>query len=119
RRPAGPGAGMTSRSSGDAVHQRRRRAAGRGQTMKDTLMWEVRAAEGHREELAAWVEEHALSSVAATAGFQGAEVYLGGQDRVVVIAHWSGEAGRFPDPPEEFLARPVAQWPFQFHRKFG
>lgn len=72
--------------------------------MADTLMWEVRAAPGRRDALASWVVEHVPGP---------AEVYLGGQDRVVVIARG---ASRLPEPPAELLARPVAQWPFTHHR---
>ncbi|MDQ0379557.1 hypothetical protein [Amycolatopsis thermophila] len=72
--------------------------------MADTLMWEVRAAPGRRDELLAWVE----SAIPGPA-----EVYLGGPDRVVVIARG---VSRLPEPPPELLARPVAQWPFTFHR---
>lgn len=87
--------------------------------MSDTLMWEVRAVEGRRDELAAWVDQRALPALAEMPGFRDADVYLGGQDRVVVIAHFSGEAGRLPEPPAELLARPVAQWPFQHRRRFS
>ncbi|WP_031465857.1 hypothetical protein [Sciscionella sediminilitoris] len=81
--------------------------------MNDTLMWEVRASEGNRDALLAWVRDTGLPAVTASPGFLDARIYLGGQDRVVVIAHWSGEPVRLPDPPQEWLARPIAQWPFQ------
>ncbi|ROS42502.1 hypothetical protein [Amycolatopsis thermoflava] len=72
--------------------------------MADTLMWEARAVPGGRDALARWVVEHVAGP---------ADVYLGGQDRVVVIARG---AGRLPEPPADLVARPVAQWPFTFHR---
>jgi hypothetical protein len=83
--------------------------------MNDTLMWEARAEPGRRDDLLRWIEETALPRLAATAGFQDATVYLGGQERVVVIAHYADEAGRLPDPPDGLVARPAAQWPFQRH----
>ncbi|MEV4597073.1 hypothetical protein AB0K15_06680 [Amycolatopsis sp. NPDC049253] len=83
--------------------------------MSDTLMWEVRAAPGRQQDLLAWVEATAVPELTATEHFAGADVYLGGQDRVVVIARWTAVPPRLPDPPEELLARPVAQWPFQHH----
>ncbi|HWD03823.1 MAG TPA: hypothetical protein VG674_15380 [Amycolatopsis sp.] len=86
--------------------------------MSDTLMWEVRAAPGKQQELLAWVETTAVPALTATDGLAAADVYLGGQDRVVVIARW-GDAtpARLPDPPEDLLARPTSQWPFRHHRR--
>ncbi len=68
-------------------------------------MWEVRAVPGRREELLRWVE---------AAVTREADIYLGGEDRIVVIARG---AERLPDPPEELLARPVHQWPFRHYRR--
>jgi hypothetical protein len=72
--------------------------------MSDTLMWEVRAAPGRRDELLAWVDDTIRRD---------ADIYLGGQDRIVVIARG---VEKLPEPPEQLLARPVHQWPFQHHR---
>lgn len=68
-------------------------------------MWEVRAVPGRRDDLLRWVE--------ATVQRE-ADIYLGGQDRIVVIARG---VAKLPDPPEELVARPVHQWPFQHHRR--
>ncbi|MFI5607739.1 hypothetical protein [Amycolatopsis sp. NPDC051903] len=88
--------------------------------MSDTLMWEVRAAPGRQQDLLAWVEATAVPALAATPDLAAADVYLGGQDRVVVIARWSATTPpRLPDPPEDLLARPVAQWPFQHHNRIA
>lgn len=86
-------------------------------TSNDTLMWEARAVEGGQHALLDWVERTGLPAITGGERFLDADVYLGGQDRVVVIAHWHEQAGRLPDPPSELLARPVAQWPFSRHRR--
>lgn len=72
--------------------------------MSDTLMWEVRAAPGRRAELLRWVDETVDRD---------ADIYLGGEERIVVIARG---LEKLPDPPPELLHRPVHQWPFQHHR---
>ncbi|WP_055589523.1 hypothetical protein [Peterkaempfera griseoplana] len=89
----------------------------------DTLMWEVRAEPGRRQELLAWVEERALPELVGRLGFLRADIYCGGQDRVVVVARFdtvharvSHAPVRLPDPPSDVLTRPVHQWPFRFHR---
>lgn len=68
-------------------------------------MWEVRATAGRREELLRWVE--------ATLD-RDADIYLGGEERIVVIVRG---VAKLPEPPAELLARPVHQWPFQHHRR--
>jgi hypothetical protein len=66
-----------------------------------TLMWEAKAGPERAAELLAWVLEHADPA---------AEVYRGGDGRVVVI----DKAGLgLPEPPAELLARPVHVWPFE------
>jgi antibiotic biosynthesis monooxygenase (ABM) superfamily enzyme len=84
----------------------------------DTLMWEVRAEPGRQQELLAWVEERAVPELVRSPGFLAADIYLGGQDRVVAIARFdAGHApARLPDPPTDVLARSAHQWPFRFHR---
>jgi hypothetical protein len=71
--------------------------------VKDTLMWEVRAAPGRREELLRWVEDTV---------HRDAEIYLGGEERIVVIARG---VEKLPDPPEKLLARTVHEWPFEHY----
>ncbi|GAB2975678.1 hypothetical protein LWP59_31950 [Amycolatopsis acidiphila] len=71
--------------------------------MSDTLMWEVRATPGRREELLRWVEDTLDRD---------ADIYLGGEERIVVIARG---VEKLPEPPAELLARPVHQWPFEHH----
>jgi hypothetical protein len=66
-----------------------------------TLMWEARAAPGRGDELLAWALEHADAD---------ADVYRGGDERVVVI----DATGRgLPDAPPELVARPPHVWPFE------
>jgi hypothetical protein len=79
-------------------------------TTPDTLMWEVRAAPGRREELVAWVQNVALPEVLALPGPVAADVYAG-EDHVVVIVH-STVAPTLPAPPPRLAARPPEQWPF-------
>ncbi|TNC24659.1 hypothetical protein FG385_17340 [Amycolatopsis alkalitolerans] len=67
-------------------------------------MWEVRATPGRRDELLRWVE---------SAVDRDADIYLGGEERIVVIVRG---AERLPEPPEDLLARPVHQWPFRHYR---
>ncbi|MEU6265428.1 hypothetical protein [Saccharopolyspora shandongensis] len=81
----------------------------------DTLMWEARTQPGRRDELLAWVEQTAVLALLAEPGCLDASTYLGGEDRVVVIAHTTGTMPRLPDPPDELLLRAVHQWPFRKH----
>jgi hypothetical protein len=66
-----------------------------------TLMWEAKAAPGRGAELLAWAVEHADPA---------AEVYRGGDDRVVVI---DGTGRGMPEAPAELLARSPHVWPFE------
>jgi hypothetical protein len=80
--------------------------------MSDTLMWEARARTGKQDDLLRWVEETALPALDGCH----TDVYLGGQDRVVVIARSPVGPPRLPDPPDDLLERPAHQWPFRHHR---
>lgn len=86
--------------------------------LNDTLMWEVHTDAGRREEVLAWVEDRATPELAGGPGFQSADIYLGGQDRVVVVARY--DAGHAPaqllEVPTDVLTSSVHQWPFRFHR---
>lgn len=62
-----------------------------------TLMWEAKGS----PELLAWALEHAPA---------GADVYRGGDGRVVVI---DPTGAGLPDAPAELLDRPVHVWPFE------
>ena len=62
-----------------------------------TLMWEAKGA----PELLAWALDNAPT---------GADVYRGGDGRVVVI---DPTGAGLPEPPVELLARPVHVWPFE------
>lgn len=76
-------------------------------------MWEVRAAAGQVEELLAWVRGHGVPTLT---GADRVEVYrsdAGGEQRVVVISHWSGPPAALPDPPGELVARAPHAWDFQ------
>lgn len=66
-----------------------------------TVMWEAKAATGRADELLAWALDVAPPD---------AEVYRGGDGRVVVI---DGSGVGLPDAPAELLARPVHAWPFE------
>ncbi|WP_017974662.1 hypothetical protein [Actinopolyspora halophila] len=77
----------------------------------EALMWEARAAEGKLEELLGWAE-NALAELSEHGSCRDAAVYRGGQDRVVVLAHFDGAPEELTAPPGELLARPVHQWPF-------
>jgi hypothetical protein len=68
--------------------------------MTETVMWEARAASGRVDDLVAWVLEHAPAQ---------ANVYRGGEERVVVI---DPSGGSWPDPPADLLARAAHRWSF-------
>lgn len=81
----------------------------------DTLMWEARAQAGHQDDLLAYAEQTAVPALLIDSSCLGADVYLGGQDRVVLIIHFTGTPPRLPDPPAGVLLRSVHQWPFRRH----
>ncbi|MER6975651.1 hypothetical protein ABT317_00895 [Streptomyces carpinensis] len=81
----------------------------------NTLMWEARAQAGRQTDLLFHVEQTVMPAVLADPTCLDAGLYLGGQDRVVVIAHFTGVPPRLPDPPDELLLRSVHQWPFRRH----
>ena len=70
-------------------------------TAPRTLMWEAKAAPDAVERLLAW---------ALAAAPPAAEVYRGGDGRVVVI---DPTGTGLPDAPHGLLARPVHVWPFE------
>lgn len=70
-----------------------------------TLMWEAKAAPGRGAELLAWALENADPA---------AEVYRGGDERVVVI---DGTGRGMPDAPPELLARTPHVWRFEHVRR--
>ena len=80
-------------------------------TDPDTLMWEVRAAPGRRDELVTWVHDIVLPEIFTLRGPVAADVYTG-EDHVVVIVH-STVSPELPAPPPELIARPPEQWPFR------
>jgi hypothetical protein len=69
--------------------------------MTETLMWEAKALPGRGAELLAWALEHADPA---------AEVYRGGDERVVVI---DGTGQGMPAAPPDLLARTPHVWPFE------
>jgi hypothetical protein len=79
-------------------------------TNPDTLMWEVRAAPGRRDELVEWVHDIAMPEILALPGPVAANVYAG-EDHVVVIVHCTVQP-KLPAPPPELITRPPEQWPF-------
>ncbi|MET7497057.1 hypothetical protein [Streptomyces sp900116325] len=81
----------------------------------DTLMWEARAQAGHQDDLLAYAEQTAVPTLLTNSSCLGADIYLGGQDRVVLIIHFAGTPPRLPDPPAGVLLRSVHQWPFRRH----
>lgn len=82
----------------------------------NALMWEVRAAEGRLGEVLAWIEGNAVPFLGHQRGCRAVDVYRSDQDRAVVIAHFDGQPVDLPEPPEELVARPVHQWPFEHVR---
>ncbi|MEV5012326.1 hypothetical protein AB0K74_46750 [Streptomyces sp. NPDC056159] len=44
-----------------------------------------------------------------------AGIYLGGQDRVALIAHFVGSPPRLRDPLDDLRLRSVHQWPLRRH----
>jgi hypothetical protein len=98
-----------------------------GDAAADTLMWEVRAAQGALPELLAWVEQQLPAVVGVdgadprTAGLCTADLYTAADDRIVVIlrsAPGAARPARLPEPPAALLARPPHQWPFAFHGRW-
>ncbi|WP_405988543.1 hypothetical protein [Streptomyces sp. NBC_00986] len=61
------------------------------------------------------VERTVLPGVLADPASLDAGIYLGGQDRVVVIAHFNGAPPSLPAPPDDLPLRSVHQWPFRRH----
>jgi len=82
----------------------------------NALMWEVRAAEGRLDDLLAWIEGNVVAFLGHQQGCRAVDVYRSDADRAVVIAHFDAEPADLPEPPEELLARPVHQWPFELVR---
>ena len=81
----------------------------------DTLMWEARTQAGRQADLLSHVEQTVLPAVLADPACLDAGIYLGGQDRVVLIAHFNGAPPSLPAPPDDLLLRSVHQWPFRRH----
>jgi hypothetical protein len=81
--------------------------------LPDTIMWEARARAGQQAALLDWAGQHAIPALLADPGCTGVTTYLGGQDRVVMIAHIAGGGPVIPDPPAGLIERPVHQWPFR------
>ncbi|MGW2169496.1 hypothetical protein ACWC1C_03060 [Streptomyces sp. NPDC001705] len=79
----------------------------------DTLMWEARARAGRQTDLLFHIERTVLPTLLSDPACVDADIYLGGQDRVVLIAHFTGTPPRLPDPPDDMLLRSVHQWPFR------
>jgi hypothetical protein len=81
----------------------------------DTLMWEARTPPEARTRLLEWAKHTLVPLLTRTPGYLEADLYLGGPDRVVLIARFESTPPRLPDPPTELLTRPVHQWPFTHH----
>jgi hypothetical protein len=81
----------------------------------DTLMWEARTLPETRTRLLEWAERTLVPFLDVAPGYLGADLYLGGPDRVVLIARFESTPPRLPDPPAGLLTRPVHQWPFTHH----
>ncbi|WP_327122630.1 hypothetical protein [Streptomyces sp. NBC_01727] len=81
----------------------------------DTLMWEARAQAGRQGDLLAYAEQTAVPTLLSDSSCLDADIYLGGQDRVVLIVHFTGTPPCLPDPPAGVLLRSVHQWPFRRH----
>ena len=81
----------------------------------DTLMWEARAQAGRQADLLSHIEQTVLPTVLADPACLDAGIYLGGQDRVVLIAHFTSAPPPLPAPPDDLLLRSVHQWPFRRH----
>jgi hypothetical protein len=87
-------------------------------TSPDTIMWEARARPGQQAALLEWADRHAVPALLADPGCAGITTYLGGQDRVVMIAHTTGAGPAIPEPPAGLIERPVHQWPFRCQRTY-
>jgi hypothetical protein len=83
----------------------------------DTLMWEARTQPEAGTRLLEWAEHTLVPYLHKAPGYLEADLYLGGPDRIVLIARFESTPPRLPDPPAELLARPVHQWPFTHHRR--
>jgi hypothetical protein len=81
----------------------------------DTLMWEARTRREARTRLVEWVKHTLVPCLHETPGYLEADLFLGGPDRVVLIARFESPPPRLPAPPAELLARPVHQWRFTHH----
>ena len=82
----------------------------------NALMWEVRAADGKVGEVLAWIEGNVVPFLSHQQDCRAVDVYRSDQDRAVVIAHFGGSPVDLPEPPDELVARPVHQWPFEHVR---
>jgi hypothetical protein len=81
----------------------------------DTLMWEARSAPEARTRLVEWAKDTLVPYLHSAPGYLEADLFLGGPDRVVLIARFESTPPRLPAPPAELLTRPVHQWPFTHH----
>lgn len=85
----------------------------------DTLMWEVRAADGQLSALLDWAERMALPAVRSATSLRCVDVYESEQDRVVAILRFDGEPTQLPEPPSYLVHRAPHQWTFRHVREFG
>lgn len=85
-------------------------------SIADTLMWEARAQPGRLEALLRWVDETALPRLRDDPECRDVDVYIGGQDRAVLIVRYRSAVANLPEPPADLLSRPVHQWPFRHRR---
>ena len=81
----------------------------------DTLMWEARTQPETRNRLLEWAEYTLVPFLTRAPGYLEADLYLGGPDRVVLIARFESKPPHLPGPPSELIARPVHQWRFTHH----
>ena len=82
--------------------------------MTVALMWEAKAAPGRGPELLAWARAQGAHGEALAVR---REHFTAPGERILVITWWDAdfdaELPEIPDPPEEFLARPVHRWRFE------
>jgi hypothetical protein len=81
----------------------------------DTLMWEARTQPETRNRLLEWAECTLVPFLTRIPGYLEADLYLGGPDRIVLIARFESKPPHLPGPPSELIARPVHQWRFTHH----
>ena len=78
-----------------------------------TRMWEARAVtEPAAAALVTWLLDVGIPALSGQPGYQRAEVFSGGEARVVVLVWWQGQSRDVPEPPPELLARPAHSWDF-------